>query len=113
MQEEPKSVLYATSARIGGVGLDAVAYETLKGIQAQLGLALAYGNRAPDLDARKIKTLRWHPVRLLSNLDRKYYYNAKKRAVDRVAARFLRKGKYDLFHGWAGDLERIENSISA
>jgi glycosyltransferase involved in cell wall biosynthesis len=103
MREEPKSVLYATSARIGGVGLDAVAYETLKGIQAQLGLALAYGNRAPDLDERKIKTLRWHPVRLLSNLDRKYYYNAKKRAVDRVAARFLRKGTYDLFHGWAGD----------
>ena len=103
MQKEPTSVLYATSARIGGIGLDAVAHETLRGIQNQLGLALAYGNRAPDLDACKIKTLQWHPVRLLSNFDRKYYYAAKKKALDRVAARYLRKGTFDLFHGWAGD----------
>jgi len=35
----PKSVLYATSARIGGVGLDLVAHETLKGIEPLLGKA--------------------------------------------------------------------------
>jgi len=99
----PTSVLYSTSARIGGVGLDAVAHETLRGIQRELGLAIAFGNRAPDLDARKIATLQWHPVRLLSNLERKYYYNAKKKVVDRVAARYLRSRDYDLFHGWAGD----------
>jgi len=102
-QSLPKSVLYATSARIGGVGLDAVAHETLRGIQRELGLAIAYGNRAPDLAASKIATLQWHPVRLLSNLERKYYYNAKKKVVDRVAARYLRSFAYDLFHGWAGD----------
>src|ERR1700757_5128024 len=39
----PKSVLYATSARIGGIGLDAVAMESLRGLQDQLGLAIAYG----------------------------------------------------------------------
>ena len=99
----PKSVLYSTSARIGGVGLDAVAHETLRGIQPELGLAIAFGNRAPDLDASKIATLQWHPVRLLSNLERKYYYNAKKKVVDRVAARYLRSCTYDLFHSWAGD----------
>lgn len=103
MQKEPTSVLYATSARIGGIGLDAVTHETLRGIQNQLGLALAYGNRAPDLDACKIKTLQWHPVRLLSNFDRKYYYAAKKKALDRAAARYLHKGTFDLFHGWAGE----------
>jgi glycosyltransferase involved in cell wall biosynthesis len=102
-QSLPKSVLYATSARIGGVGLDAVAHETLRGIQRELSLAIAYGNRAPDLDANKIANLQWHPVRLLANLERKYYYNAKKRVVDRVAARYLRSFNYDLFHGWAGD----------
>jgi glycosyltransferase involved in cell wall biosynthesis len=103
MTEEPTSVLYATSAKIGGIGLDSVAHETLRGIQAELGLALAYGNRASDLDPRKIKTLRWHPVKLLSNLERRFYYDAKKKAIDYAARSFLRKGRFDLFHSWAGD----------
>jgi hypothetical protein len=45
--------------------------------------------------------LRWHPVklvRLLSNLDRKYYYGAKKKVLDRVASQMLRKRTYDFFH---------------
>ena len=85
----PNSVLYAISARIGGIGLDLVAHETIRGIEPFLGKAISYGVRAPDIDRRKMKTLRFHPVRLLSNLERKYYYAAKKRAVDRVAAQFL------------------------
>jgi glycosyltransferase involved in cell wall biosynthesis len=103
MEKEPRQVLYATAARIGGVGLDAVAHETLRGIQGQLGMAIAYANRANDLEPSKIMTLRWHPVRLLSSLERKYYYGAKKKTLDRVASRFLRKGSFDLFHGWAGE----------
>jgi hypothetical protein len=103
MEKEPRHVLYATSARIGGVGLDSVAHETLRGIKDQLGMALAYANRASDLDPHKIRTLRWHPVRLFSNLERKYYYGAKKKTLDRVASRFLRKGSFDLFHGWSGE----------
>lgn len=98
----PKSTLYAISARIGGIGLDLVAYETLRGIQAILGKAISYGVRAPELDRRKMKTLRFHPVRLLSNLEGKYYYAAKKRAVDRMAARFLKTGCFDLLHVWSG-----------
>jgi glycosyltransferase involved in cell wall biosynthesis len=103
MEKEPRHVLYTTSARIGGVGLDAVAHETLRGIKDQLGMAIAYANRADDLEPSKIKTLRWHPVRLFSNLERKYYYGAKKKTLDRVASRFLRKGSFDLFHSWSGD----------
>ncbi|HEV3208886.1 MAG TPA: glycosyltransferase [Chthoniobacterales bacterium] len=109
METEPHRVLYATSAKIGRVGLDAVAHETLRGIQDRLGLAIAYGNRARDLDPRKIRTLRWHPVKLvklLSNLDRKYYYGAKKKVLDRVASQMLRKRTYDFFHGWSGDALR-------
>ncbi|HEV3064325.1 MAG TPA: glycosyltransferase family 4 protein [Chthoniobacterales bacterium] len=98
----PNSVLYAISARIGGIGLDLVAHETIRGIEPFLGKAISYGVRAPDIDRRKMKTLRFHPVRLLSNLDRKYYYAAKKRAVDRVAAQFLKTGRFDLFHVWSG-----------
>jgi glycosyltransferase involved in cell wall biosynthesis len=106
MEKEPRHVLYATSARIGGVGLDSVAYETLCGIKDQLGLAISYGNQATDLKRGKIKTLRWHPVRLLSSLERKYYYGAKKKALDRVASRILRNGSFDLFHGWSGEALR-------
>jgi glycosyltransferase involved in cell wall biosynthesis len=98
----PNSVLYAISARIGGIGLDLVAHETIRGIEPFLGKAISYGVRAPDIDRRKMKTLRFHPVRLLSNLERKYYYAAKKRAVDRVAAQFLKTGHFDLFHVWSG-----------
>jgi glycosyltransferase involved in cell wall biosynthesis len=103
MEKEPRHVLYATSAKIGGVGLDSVAHETLRGIQNQLGMAIAYANRAGDLEVGKIMTLQWHPVRLFSSLERKYYYGAKKKALDRVASRVLRKGSFDLFHGWSGE----------
>jgi glycosyltransferase involved in cell wall biosynthesis len=106
MENKPRSVLYATSARIGGVGLDAVAYETLRGIEDRLSKAIAFGVRAPGFDRRKIMTLGWHPVRLLSNLDRKYYYGAKKMALDRVASRLMRRHQFDLFHGWSGEAVR-------
>ena len=111
----PKSVLYATSARIGGVGLDAVALETLRGLRDQLGLAIAFGLRPAstgddlsDADAwlrqrQLVKNLSWHPVRLLANLQSRYYYAAKKRAVDSVAAKYLHTGRFDLFHGWSGE----------
>jgi glycosyltransferase involved in cell wall biosynthesis len=103
MEKEPRHVLYATSARIGGVGLDSVAHETLRGIENQLDLAIAYANRSKDIQPGKIMSLRWHPVRLLSSLERKYYYGAKKKALDRVASRFLRRRTFDLFHGWSGE----------
>jgi glycosyltransferase involved in cell wall biosynthesis len=98
----PRSVLYAISARIGGIGLDLVAHETIRGIQPYLGKAISFGVRDPTLDQSKMKTLRFHPVRLLSNLESKYYYAAKKRAIDRVSAQFLRTGRFDLFHAWSG-----------
>jgi len=45
-------------------------------------------------------------VRLLSFLESKYYYGAKKHALDRVAARRLATGKFDLFHSWSSDCVR-------
>ena len=50
-------LLYATSARIGGSGLDAVAHETLRAVAAA-GMdwqALAFDQRAPDLDGGRAK----------------------------------------------------------
>src|SRR5216110_2156091 len=101
----PKHLLYSIFARIGGSGLDTDAFETLRASHRGgfLGRAIAYDNRQTEIPARLIYSLRWHPVRLISFLDRPYYYGAKKKYLDWVAARHLASGRYDLFHSWSGD----------
>jgi glycosyltransferase involved in cell wall biosynthesis len=104
----PKNILYATSARIGGSGLDAVALESLRAAHRAgiLGKALAFENRQDEIPAERIASLRWNPVRLLSGLGSEFYYGAKKHALDRAAARALERGGFDLFHGWSGECVR-------
>ena len=104
----PKRLLYSIFARIGGSGLDTDAFETLRGSYRGgfLGKAVAYDNRQREIPARYIHSLRWHPVRLLSFLDRRYYYGAKKKYLDWVASRHLEQEDYDLFHSWSGDCLR-------
>src|SRR5438477_3216244 len=101
----PKSLLYSIFARIGGWGLYTDAFETLRASYRGgfLGKAIAYDNRQNEIPASKIRSLRWHPVRLLSSLDRPYYYGAKKKYLDWIASRELGTGQYDLFHSWSGD----------
>src|SRR6266568_3241965 len=101
----PKSLLYSIFARIGGWGLDTDAFETLRSSYRGrfLGKAIAYDNRQNEIPASKIQSLRWHPVRLLSSLDRPYYYGAKKKYLDWIASRQIGTGQYDLFHSWSGD----------
>src|SRR3954470_9972966 len=101
----PKNLLYSIFARIGGSGLDTDAFETLRASHRGgfLGRAIAYDNRQTEIPARLIYSLRWHPVRLISFLDRPYYYGAKKKYLDWIAARHLSTGRYDLFHSWSGD----------
>ena len=101
----PKNLLYSICARIGGWGLDTDAFETLRASYRGgfLGRAIAYDNRQDEIPASKIQSLRWHPVRLLSSLDRPYYYGAKKKYLDWIASRQLATGRYDLFHSWSGD----------
>ncbi len=107
-QPLPRRLLYATSARIGGSGLDAVALETLRAAQGAgvLGRALAFDNRQSEIPAELIRSLRWHPVRLLSGLGSEFYYGAKKHALDRAAALELTRGGYDLFQSWSGECVR-------
>src|SRR5690242_19001880 len=101
----PNSLLYSIFARIGGWGLDTDAFETLRASYhgGFLGKAIAYDNRQDEIPASKIQSLRWHPVRLLSSLDRPYYYGAKKKYLDWIASRQLVTRRYDLFHSWSGD----------
>jgi len=104
----PKHLLYSIFARIGGSGLDTDAFETLRASYRGgfLGKAIAYDNRQTEIPARFIHSLRWHPVRLISFLDRPYYYGAKKKYLDWMASRHLATGRYDLFHSWSGDCLR-------
>ena len=101
----PKHLLYSIFARIGGSGLDTDAFETLRASYhgGFLGKAVAYDNRQREIPASRIESLRWHPVRLISFLDRAYYYGAKKKYLDWIASRHLATGRYDLFHSWSGD----------
>jgi len=101
----PRSLLYSIFARIGGHGLDTDSFEALRASYRGkfLGKAVAYDNRQHEIPACCIQSLRWHPVRLLSFLDRSYYYGAKKKYLDWIAARHLETGRYDFFHSWSGD----------
>lgn len=101
----PKSLLYSIFARIGGSGLDTDAFESLRASYRGgfLGKAVAYDNRQTEIPARFIHSLRWHPVRLISFLERPYYYGAKKKYLDWIASRHLETGRYDFFHSWSGD----------
>jgi glycosyltransferase involved in cell wall biosynthesis len=101
----PQHLLYSIFARIGGSGLDTDAFETLRASHRGgfLGRAIAYDNRQSEIPSRLIYSLRWHPVRLISFLDRPYYYGAKKKYLDWIASRHLATGRYDLFHSWSGD----------
>ncbi len=85
-----------------------MALESLRAAQRAgvLGRALAFDNRQDEIPAKKIASLRWNPVRLLSGLGSEFYYGAKKHALDRTAARELARGGYGLFHGWSGECAR-------
>ncbi len=101
----PHHLLYSIFARIGGSGLDTDSFEALRASHRGgfLGRAVAYDNRQTEIPSRLIYSLRWHPVRLISFLDRPYYYGAKKKYLDWIASRQLQSGRYDFFHSWSGD----------
>ena len=104
----PKSVLYSISAKLGGSGLDTDAYETVRGLHEAgiLGRAIVYANQQETAPASRIQSLRWHPIRLLSALDRAHYYGAKKHYLDVTARAELRTGRYDMVHAWSGECVR-------
>lgn len=101
----PHALLYATSAGLGGSGLDVT---SLEGARASwqggfLAKAICYANRQEEIPPRLVRSLQYHPVRLLANLGSADYYAAKKRWLDAVTARTLRSGRFDFLHAWSGE----------
>ena len=98
-------MLYATSAGLGGSGLDTTSLEgALASHRAGcLSRAVCFANRQQEIPRAVVKSLRFSPVRLLSGLGSKDYYAAKKRRLDHAAAKLLQSGTFDFFHGWSGE----------
>jgi glycosyltransferase involved in cell wall biosynthesis len=106
--ELPQRLLYATSAGLGGTGLNSTSLEGGRASDEAgfLERVLCYENVQSRVSAEKVRSLNHHPVRALSYLGSQRYYAAKKRYVSWVAERELRRGDYDCFHGWSGDCFR-------
>ena len=98
-------LLYATGARFGVTGLDLTSRQDLIAAHRAgvLAKGVGFANEQTDVPARFVRSLGWHPVRLLSFLESSHYYGAKRRYVDWIAARELERGGYSMFHGWSGD----------
>ena len=108
MSSLPSRVLYATAARLGGYGLDLHTHEAVLA-SSRAGIlerVIAYENRQTEIPEHLVRSLRFHPVRLLSFLESQTYYGAKKHYLDAVAASDLAAGNYDFFHGWSGECVR-------
>lgn len=101
----PHALLYATSAGLGGSGLDATSIEGALASWRSgfLKKAICYPVRQEEIPRRLIQSLQHHPVRLMSGLGSVDYYSAKKRYLDWMAAQSIRRGSFDFFHGWSGD----------
>ena len=101
----PGRLLYATSSGLGGTGLDSTSFEgALAAHRAGfLKEVICYQVAQKAIPRSRIRSLQWHPVRALSSLGSRDYYAAKKRYLDWMAARHVRGGGFDFFHGWSGD----------
>jgi glycosyltransferase involved in cell wall biosynthesis len=102
-------LLYATSARLGGSGLDAVAAESLRAAELSKmdWRAISFDRQATGLPAARVRSLAMHPVRAISwVVGSEYYYGAKKHALDKVAAGELARREVQIFHGWSGECVR-------
>ena len=101
-------MLYSIAAGLGGSGLNRVAREEVSLAEQRgfLGSAVAYAMTPSLLPKPHFRTLRYHPVKILSLLRREYYQGAKKHAIDLTSAGMLRRGQYDFFHSWSGDCLR-------
>jgi glycosyltransferase involved in cell wall biosynthesis len=107
-EDLPRALLYSTSAGFGGTGLHLTSLQSALAAHEAgiLKKAIGYSIEPSVIPRAKIRSLAWHPVRLLGGLGSRRYYGAKKRYVDWIASRELARGQSDCFHSWSGDCLR-------
>ena len=102
----PEALLYAIAAPVGGHGLGTTAAFSLRP-SAEAGIlrgVVAISSDRKWTGRARVRDLAFHPVRLARLLlDSGASMQARKQVVARMAARWIRSGGFDCFHGWSGE----------
>ncbi len=95
-------IVISCFAKVGGTGISNVLYHTARAAYRTGGLdaVICYGNRQSEIPGDLIRPIRFQPARVASFLKARYYYTLKRMALDRRAARYVRRHGCDIFHGW-------------
>ncbi len=95
-------VVISCFAMAGGTGISNVLFHTARAAYrtGALDAVICYGNRQSEIPANLIRPIRFQPVHIVSFLKARYYYTLKRMALDRRAARHIRRHGCDIFHGW-------------
>jgi len=95
-------IVVSCFAKVGGTGISNDLFHTARAAYrtGALDAVICYGNRQSEIPANLIRPIRFQPVRMVSFLKARYYYTLKRMALDRRAARHIRRHGCDIFHGW-------------
>jgi len=95
-------IVVSCFAKAGGTGISNDLFHTARAAYrtGALDAVICYGNRQSEIPANLIRPIRFQPVRMVSFLKARYYYTLKRMALDRRAARHIRRHGCDIFHGW-------------
>ena len=95
-------IVISCFGKVGGTGISNVLFHTARAAYraGTLDTVICYGNRQSEIPSRKIRPIRFQPVKLVSFLKARQYYTLKRMALDRRTARYIRRHGCDVFHGW-------------
>ena len=101
-------IVISCFAKTGGTGISNVLFHTARAAYrtGDLDAVICYGNRQSEIPGKLIRPIRFQPVRMVSFLKARYYYTLKRMALDRRAARHIRRHGCDIFHGWTAECLR-------
>ena len=93
-------IVVSCFAKVGGTGISNDLFHTARAAYrtGALDAVICYGNRQSEIPANLIRPIRFQPVRMVSFLKARYYYTLKRMALDRRAARHIRRHEYNIFH---------------
>ena len=95
-------IVYSIASNLGGSGLGVDSLEAVRAIYGigYLKKVIAYANRQKVIPSKYIKSIKFHPIKIFSNLPARYYYPIKRKYLD-ITTKQVLKGGADIFHGWS------------